>query len=111
MLLNSSESMELVLNAKEIVLITHKLDLAPAQPDIDRPQQATVLLDAVLMKFLIMVFAAALLDTIQLVVFVVNALGIKSMIKVLESVENLVILDVFSISASKLVSAYLSSLN
>lgn len=110
-LLSSSESMELVLNVQEIPLITLKLELAAALLDTDRLHQATVFLDVVLMRFLTTVFAAVLLDTILLEVFVVNVLGMKSMTKVLEFAENLVIQDVFSISANKLVSACLNTTN
>jgi hypothetical protein len=100
--------MELAPNVKEIPLTTLKLDFAAAPLDTDKPQQVSVLSDVESMKFLTTESAAASLDTTQLVEFVVNVLGMRFMIKDLESAESLVILDVFSISANKPVSAYLN---
>jgi hypothetical protein len=51
------------------------------------------------------------MDFILLKVFVVNVLGTKFMIKASEFVEFLAIRDVFSISANKLVYAYLNTMN
>jgi len=63
------------------------------------------------MKFSTMESAVVSLDFTLLKVFVVNATGTKFMIKVLESAEFLAILDVSSISANKLVYAYLNTTN
>jgi hypothetical protein len=110
-LLFTSESMELVQNALEILPITPKLEPAPAPSDTDKLQQVIVLLDAVSMKSSTMESAAASMDTIQLMESVVNVHGTKSMIKVSVSAEFHVIQNAFSTLANKLVYVYLNTTN
>jgi hypothetical protein len=73
-----------------------------------RTKTTTAFSDVESTRFSTTVNAAALLDTTQLMEFADSAIGIKYMIKVLESAEFLVTPSAFSISALKVVSAYLN---
>jgi hypothetical protein len=98
-------SMVSVLSAQEILLSAFRQDLVVVLLDITT-KEATVLSDVELIKFYLMVNAAASLDSIQSTAFAVSAIGTKSMMKVLEFAEFPAIPKEFLIYRLKAVYAY-----
>lgn len=91
-LLPSTSSMALALNALEILLLMLKSMLA-AVPQVTPTRVVSVLLDAESMKSFPTGNAAALLDTTLSTASVGNVTGIRFMTKVLASAESLVTLN------------------
>jgi hypothetical protein len=98
-------SMVSVLSAQEILLTTLRQEPADVLLDTTT-KEASVLLDAELIKFYLMVNAAASLDSTQSMASVVSVIGTKSMMKVLEFAEFPAIPKEFSIYKLKAAYAY-----